>query len=528
MAGDDAARIDRRHFGGIVAGLVAGGGHLALPGRAPAVVVREGARPGIPNGVQSGDVSGRSAVVWSRTDRPARMWVEWSTTEGFRDARRVRGPAALPEDDFTARVVLGGLPPGQRVFYRVSFQDLNAPKVRGEPAVGSFRTPPADRSAVKLAWSGDTAGQGWGIDRDRGGMATYEAMRKAEPHVFVHSGDHIYADNPILPEVTLEDGSAWRNVTTEETLGVAQSLAEYRGRFRYNLLDEHVRRFHAEVPMLAQWDDHETTNNWYPGEILDDPKYDRVRSVDQLAAWGKRAFFEYLPVRRQPGDAERIDRVIHYGPLMDVIVLDQRSFRGPNGPNRQDRPGPDAALLGPGQFARTKRRLKASRAVWKVIASDMPLGIVVGDGPDRYEAIANGERGGPLGRELEVASLLKFVKDEGIRNVVWLTADVHYAAAHRFDPSLAQFSDFDPFWEFVAGPLHAGTFGPGVLDPTFGPKEVFRSIPPGMKGNRPPSENLQFFGTVEIGGPEAAMTVGLHDRTGKTLYTVELPAERTA
>jgi alkaline phosphatase D len=49
---------------------------------------------------------GRPAVVWARVDRPARMLVEWATTDSFRAARRVLGPAALPEDDFTPQVDL--------------------------------------------------------------------------------------------------------------------------------------------------------------------------------------------------------------------------------------------------------------------------------------------------------------------------------------------------------------------------------------------------------------------------------------
>jgi alkaline phosphatase D len=52
--------------------------------------------------------------------------------------------------------------------------------------------------------------------------------------------------------------------------------------------------------------------------------------------------------------------------------------------------------------------------------------------------------------------------------VVWITADVHYCAAHYYDRAKAQFTDFDPFWEFVTGPLNAGGFGPGVLDNTSG------------------------------------------------------------
>src|SRR5262245_45990806 len=114
------SRVDRRRFLAAAAGLVAAG---------PAIVRAEDERPKLEQGVSSGDVHGDSAIVWSRTDRPARMFVEWSTTEKFRDTHKVFGPAALPEDDFTARVALDDLPPGQTIFYRVTFRDLANPKI---------------------------------------------------------------------------------------------------------------------------------------------------------------------------------------------------------------------------------------------------------------------------------------------------------------------------------------------------------------------------------------------------------------
>jgi len=82
-------------------------------------------RPAMPYDVQSGNVAADRAVVWSRTDRPARMLVEYSTTASFRDARRIVGSAALADTDFTARVELGNLPGGQEIFYRIQFQDLS-------------------------------------------------------------------------------------------------------------------------------------------------------------------------------------------------------------------------------------------------------------------------------------------------------------------------------------------------------------------------------------------------------------------
>ncbi|MGQ4827774.1 alkaline phosphatase D family protein, partial [Enterococcus faecalis] len=87
--------------------------------------------------------------------------------------------------------------------------------------------------------------------------------------------------------------------------------------------------------------------------------------------------------------------------------------------------GADSYFLGPQQLAWLKRSLKASRATWKVIAADMPISLnVVYDAAAKFgsEAVAQGENGAPLGRELEIADLLSFIKREGVRNTVWLTA----------------------------------------------------------------------------------------------------------
>ena len=486
-------------------------------------------RPGTPSGVQSGDVSMDRAVIWSRTDRPARLIVEYATTASFANLQRVMGPAALPESDFSARVDLAGLPPGQDILYRVIFQDLADPKILSAPTVGRFRTPPAGRRTITFVWSGDEAGQGWGINPAWGGMRLYEVMRRASPDFFIHSGDQIYADGPIQAEVTLADGTLWKNVTTPEKSKVAETLAEYRGNFAYNLLDDHKRRFCAEVPFLVQWDDHEARNNWYPGQMLGDERY-RQRSASLLAAYARRAMFEYNAIRIDPADPERIYRSLAYGPSLDVFMLDERSYRGPNSPNRQTELGGEAAFLGSEQLRWLKRALLASRATWKVIASDMPISLVVPDlNPDvpkgTYEGWANGDNGIPSGRELELASLLSFIKNNAIKNVVWVTADVHYAQATYYSPSRAEFEDFLPFWEFVAGPINAGTFGPNELDLTFGPEIRYQSVTAGMKQNLPPTDGKQYFGAVRIDGPTEAMTVSLHNVKGDTLFRVSLDPE---
>ena len=279
--------------------------------------------------------------------------------------------------------------------------------------------------------------------------------------------------------------------------------------------------------MFAQWDDHEVTNNWYPHEDLagDPKKADyKVTSVDLLAARGARAFMEYMPVRRHPLDPERLYAAFSYGPSLDVFRIDMRSYRGPNTANDQAEPGPDTAFLGAEQIRWLKQALLASNATWKVIAADMPIGLIVPDG-ELFENLANGD-GPPRGRELEIAGLLRFIRDSGIANVVWLTADVHYTAAHHYDPNRAQFQEFAPFWEFVSGPLNAGTFGPGQLDNTFGPQVAFQKAPPEGRANLAPSAGLQFFGQVDIDGASEIMTVRLKDLSGATLFIQELEPQR--
>lgn len=493
--------------------------------QAPGIITSDKERPSIPYGVASGDIDGNRAVIWSRSDRPAQMIVEYSHYESFRNVQRVKGANALEISDYTARVYLRNLPSQQQIFYRVIFQDLADKRKYSVPVAGTFRTAPAYRRDIFFAWSGDTAGQGWGINPEFGGMKIYESIRKLNPDFFIHSGDNIYADGPIQAEVKLDDGTIWKNITTEEKSKVAETLTEYRGNYIYNLLDENVRRFNAQIPQLVQWDDHETRNNWYPGQtIINDDRY-TVKDVSLLSQRANQAFLEYVPIRIDNNDPTRIYRSFKYGPNLEIFMLDERSYRGPNTTNRQTEQSEETAFLGNTQVRWLKKQLRKSTATWKVIASDMPIGLVVPDGNTNFENLANGD-GPALGRELELADLLQFINRNNIKNVVWLTADVHYAAAHYYDPNKAQFQDFKPFWEFVAGPLNSGTFGPNKLDNTFGPEVKFLAIPPDLKANRPPSEGFQFFGTVKIDSNTEVMTVALLNLEGETLYNVDLPPEK--
>ncbi|MFD1659978.1 alkaline phosphatase D family protein [Streptomyces caeni] len=514
----------------VLRGSLAASAALTLPaalGAAPAFALS--GRPKAGWGAQAGDVSAHSGLVWVRSDRPARMIVETAATESFRSPRRWQGPLIGADTDFTGTTRLHGLPAGEQIHYRVLLADPDDPRRTGEPVTGTFRTaPPGRRRGVRFLWSGDLAGQGWGINPDLGGYRIYNTMAGLDPDFFLHSGDNIYADGPISPTQALPDGGTWRNITTEEKSKVAETLAEYRGNFRYNLLDDNLRRFNAQVPSIIQWDDHEVRNNWYPGEVIasSDSRYTE-KSIDVLAARARRAFSEYFPIPTlRPGDGNgRVYRVVRHGPLLDVFVLDMRTYRNANSPD--DQTADPQGILGAEQLAWLKRELLRSRAVWKVIAADMPLGLIVPDtteGKPNIEAVAQGDPGAPLGRELQIAELLRFIKHRRITGTVWLTADVHYTSAQHYQPSRAAFTDFEPFWEFVSGPLNAGAFPANTLDGTFGPERVFVKAP--SVPNVSPAGGYQFFGQVDIDGDSGELTVRLREQDGTVLFTQVLQPGR--
>lgn len=116
----------------VLRGSLAASAALALPttlGSAPALALS--GRPKAGWGVQTGDVTTDSGLVWVRSDRPARMIVETSATASFRDSRRWHGPLLGADTDFTGTTRLRGLPSGEQIHYRVLLADPDDPGAPG-------------------------------------------------------------------------------------------------------------------------------------------------------------------------------------------------------------------------------------------------------------------------------------------------------------------------------------------------------------------------------------------------------------
>src|SRR5262245_7970660 len=92
-----AASLSRRRS------LVAATSTLAAGGLARPYLSRAADRPCITHGIQCGDASHDAAVVWARSDRPARMLVEIAATESFKTIAAAHVVDAPPATDFTAK-----------------------------------------------------------------------------------------------------------------------------------------------------------------------------------------------------------------------------------------------------------------------------------------------------------------------------------------------------------------------------------------------------------------------------------------
>ena len=144
-------RPDRRR---VLQGL---GATLLLPALGSRTWAAPAGRPAITDGVQAGDITGDRALIWSRTDKPARLLVEWDIQESFRSLRKVAGPITTAAQDYTARLDLSGLPADQRIFYRVRFEDVDTGAL-SETVTGQLRTAPTQRDDIRLGWRHRGAG----------------------------------------------------------------------------------------------------------------------------------------------------------------------------------------------------------------------------------------------------------------------------------------------------------------------------------------------------------------------------------
>lgn len=413
------------------------------------------------HGVASGDVTADSAVLWTLADNGDRLLAEVAPDAAFAGDVTTIETETSAGRDFTVKVRVEGLTPGTRYWYRF----------RAGTAVsdtGMFSTAPdsATSAPVRFVFSGDSDGS----RQDDGSppfneFQVLDAARAAQPAFFLYFGDTIYADR--APKAT--------------------ALAGYRAKYRENRGYRALRDILAAAPAYTMWDDHEVVND-FAGTTADPAMFEA----------GRRAFREFMPIA-DSGDPAAMYRSFRWGRDVDIFILDQRSFRDASAEGACDgdplparvAPGvPDAVraagafaqvpetlpaaclatlddpartLLGGEQQAAFERWLTDTDATWKVVVNPVPIQALLFLPYDRWEGYAAERR-----------EILQYIRDNDVRNVVFLATDFH---ANIFGPvRIDPFDGAPPVaYEAIAGPIATtpleqyiveviGEAGAGLLD----------------------------------------------------------------
>lgn len=302
-----STRLTRRQA---IAGLAAAG--LGLPGCATVVREPEPDEEAFAHGVASGDPDATSVVLWTRlSGSSSAERGRWQVAE---DAR-FREPVAEgdfftnPARDMTAKVVATGLAPGRRYYYRFLWGSRRSP-------VGRTRTLP----------TGAVASLGLAVascsNYPFGHFNAYRAIAVDEQvDMVLHLGDYLYEYGPDGYGGKAGEQLGRAHLPPRETV----TLADYRQRHAQYKVDPQSRLMHAAHPLLAIWDDHESTNNpWQGGAENHQPDTEGDWTRRLTAAL--RAYFEWMPVREPTAGGRRADywRHFSFGDLASIITLESR------------------------------------------------------------------------------------------------------------------------------------------------------------------------------------------------------------
>lgn len=269
---------------------------LAAPGTSQLLAAR-----GFTHGVASGEPGHYKGLLWTRyvpgSGDGARLRWQVAETPEF-GAIVSEGEAVVTgERDWCVKAVAEGLRPNNWYFYR--FTDRAG---RHSP-VGRTRTLPnsAGQAAKFTLGIFSCSNLPFGFFNAYG-----HAAARDDIDLMVHLGDYLYEyERGRYPSAGA--GLPGRLI---DPAGEIVSLADYRLRHAAYRADPDLQRLHQRFPMVAMWDDHESTNDsWAGGAENHQPATEGDWQVRKRAA--TRAYREWLPVSDEPWKAYRIGDLAH-------------------------------------------------------------------------------------------------------------------------------------------------------------------------------------------------------------------------
>lgn len=457
------ANLTRRR---VLQGMAATGGTLAagslLPGAnaAPAGANSAGRdvlggdnwdREAFVHSVASGDPTAESVIIWTRvTPQPdavpgsgigADVPVEWqvATDPEFKTITARGNVTASAEFDHTVKVDATGLNPATTYYYRfIATLDQREATSR----VGRTRTAPGagdDVSAIRFGVCSCS-------NYEAGFFRSYRDLADRDDLEFVlHLGDYTYEY-----ETGGYKGMYGQIARRVEPRHITKTLADFRIRQGTYRQDEDLADLHAAKPMICIWDDHEfADNNWREGATGE--SFAKGQDYQALKQSASRAYFEWMPVRVRPdAQAQHLYRTLQYGPLLEIIIPDLRSYRDAqliqsgdhwmnSDPDFMRAAGREnRTMMGRSQFEWFAGALSSSTAKWQIIANEVmfaPMTLPHSLDPNLHrwlvDTVGLPEHGIPLnpdqwdGYMAERQKIVDLIAGQPDKNVVFLTGDIH-------------------------------------------------------------------------------------------------------
>lgn len=414
--------------------------------------------------IASGDVDQESIILWAHGAEKGTEIAFNVTKFDAKDQPGMTASATVADEWQPVKVEIKGLQAGTRYRYTATDKKTNTQKE------GVFKTPaaPGSRTGLRFGVSGDV----------RQGLLPLPSIRNVASRnldFFVHEGDTIYGDYP-SPDVPKD----------------AATLFEFRLKHNENLSARGGLNTwpeaRASTALYATIDDHEVVNDFAgSAPVGSDIRFGTTGTYNTDTEFyknGLQAFLEYHPLRDlryKDSDARYNDRPNLYryrtfGDDAAIFLLDSRTFRDaslPTIPFNQvtDKEqiekfmkasfDPARTLLGKPQLAKLKEDLlKAQKAgiTWKFVMNPEPIqNLGVLNAQDRWE-----------GYLAERTDVLKFVADNKIDNVVFITADFHGTLVNNLFYQTEAGGKNTPVgnsWEIITGAIaFDAPFGPTVID----------------------------------------------------------------
>ncbi|MDI9357010.1 MAG: alkaline phosphatase D family protein [Chitinophagaceae bacterium] len=386
-------------------------------------------------GVASGDVSAHEVVLWTKVvpDHPIKaLLVNWKISpDSLFQTNTISGIYTTDSiNQHTVKVTVDNLLPD--TYYYYTFSTFGIESLQG-------RT----KTAPDMLKDSITFGVVSCANYEHGYFNAYSALAKQKNiEAIIHLGDYIY-------EYGKKDRKQALLIPHREHLPQNEiiSLQDYRTRYAQYSLDPDLILLRQKHPLFAIWDDHEFANNTYK-EGADNHSPETEGTFETRKKNALQAYYEWIPLKTNIPDP--IYRKISYGKLVDIFLLEERIEGRTKQTSKDDTPSntdTTKSILGTTQRNWILNQIQNSSAIWKIIGNPVLFSSI-------KFPFTNWDNWNGYPHERNI--ITTFLKNNHIKNIVFLTGDSHCSMALPITENFSQQTHNSVGVEFLTPSINSG------------------------------------------------------------------------